>query len=163
MSIETIGGEKLVKALSPNGILRRKRYRQDDAAHLVEKGICIGRWSRKKDRLLVIQFLSANAQPDTTYRWLPTGTRYSFKARIGSGQVWQHRSLPHLVADAETSFTAMPEEIEAKVRGTFDAVVRECISTATRKTEAAPVVSITAFRAQKKKRAPVVPPLRAAA
>src|SRR6185503_16211890 len=83
-------GDQSVKALAPVGAWLSKRFSQENAQFLVDRGVCLAKWNRAHTRILCIQFFGDLAEPVTPRRWLKTGTRYSYREELDGGMAWAH-------------------------------------------------------------------------
>jgi hypothetical protein len=111
--------DRSVRALAPDGALRRTRFSQDDAKFLVGRNLALAKWNRTRTRISCIQFFGDLAEPITPRRWLKTGTRYSYREEVEGGCAWTHKRLPYGAVDAESGYVEPPEVLEAQMRALF--------------------------------------------
>jgi hypothetical protein len=154
MAIVAVGQrDRSVKALAPDGALRRTRFSQEDALFLVARNVALAKWNRKRTRISCIQFFGELAEPITPRRWLKTGTRYSYREEVEGGAAWTHKRLPYGAVDAESGYVEPPEVLDMQLRALFCEVPLSIVHRPVRKP--AQVISIDAGRQKATK--PIAP------
>lgn len=133
--------DRSVRALGPDGGLRRRRFSQQDAKALLARKVVLAKWNHDETRILFIQFFGDQDRPDRPNRWHKTGTRYSFPETVGAYDVWSHKPLPYRAMDAQLGYTEPRDVIETQVRMLFSGVQ---LSIAAAPKKRARVVSIEA-------------------
>jgi hypothetical protein len=139
--------DRVVKALGPDGGLRSRRYSQAEARGLLQSGVVVAIWNKRRDRIACIQFFGDQQIPTKPQRWLKTGTRYSYPEQVGNLRVWTHKPLPYRMVRADWHEPFGSAAINDRLRSLFAGTMLSTavIEPATRQ-NVAPVVSIESHR-----------------
>jgi len=136
-----------VKAFGPDGALRSRRFSQKDAEWLAQRGLVfVTRWSRRRDRIICIQFFDESGILTKPQRWLKTGTRYSYPEMIADHAVWTHKPLPYGMIRADLQAPSNTEAVNDALRNFFAGAALSTVATPASKSAPPNVVSIESHR-----------------